>query len=210
MPDLSSPQYQDVRTLTLGGNLRAKKQAVYVEELGGWMNIQQLYADEKAAVLQAATNVKTKSVDFRTLYGGLYVYSLRYPHPEAAPIAPVEPVAPSDFDEGGNKRPISPEEEEKYQEARQIYLKALADFQHPYPMDHPQAGELVFKPVERDMVTQTTPSPILDAIAEPAFTLSGFKKEEIAEKKAFFGKTVEGSMTTGSPRSSGEQTLTNS
>ncbi len=208
MPDTA--QYQDVRSLVLSGGVRPKKQAVYVEELGGWFNIQQLMANEKAAVLQAATNIKTKTADLNILYAGLTVYSLRYPSPDAAPQAPIEPVAPSGFDPGGNPRPIPPDEEEKYQEARQKYLKDLADFQHAYPLDHPHAGERVFNPIERDTVSQMLPSPVLDAIAEPAFTLSGFKKEEIEDKKDFFGKTVVDSTITGLPVNSNEQTPTDS
>ncbi len=212
MPDLSQPQYQDVRSLVLGGGVRPKKQAVYVEELGGWFNIQQLYANEKSALLQAATNMKTKTADLNVLYAGLTVMSLRYPHPEAAPTEPVEPNAPTGFDPAGNPRPISPDEEEAYQEARQKYLRDLADFQHPYPLDHPKAGEKVFNPLDRDAMSQNMPAPIQDLIAEPAFVLSGFKKNDVEEKKDFFEAKagVVDSTITGLPASSTDPTLTNS
>jgi hypothetical protein len=210
MPDLSQPQYQDVRSLVLGGNVRPKKQAVYIEELGGWYNVQQLYANQKAAVLQAATNIKTKTADFNIISAGLAVASLRYPHPEAAPQEPVEPVAPPTIDENGEPRLVSPDEEEAYQEARQKYLKELADFAHPYPLDHPKAGELVFNPLDRDMVAQQLPSPVMDAISEPAMALSGMTKDKLEEKKDFFGRTVVDSTTTSSPTSSDAQTLTDS
>lgn len=207
MPDTSQPQYQDVRSLVLSGGIKAKRQAVYVEELGGWLNIQQLYANEKAALLQAATNIKTKTVDLNTLYAGLTVASLRYPHPECPPVEPQEPIAPSEFDPAGNPRPIPPDEEEKYQASQQKYVKDVADFAHPYPLDHPHAGEKVFNPVERDMVSQMLPSSVLDAIAEPAFVLSGFKKDDVNEKKANLKPTVIDSTTTILPSSSSDQTL---
>ena len=210
MPDLSLPQYRDVRDFVLKSNVRPKRQPVYIEELGGWFTLQQLMANEKSALLQAATNIKTKTVDLNVLYAGLAVLSLRYPHPDSAPTQPVEPVAPAGIDPAGNPRPIPPDEEEKYQEARQKYLKDIADFQHAYPVDHPKAGQLVFDPKDRDLVAQNLPSSVQDAITEPAQLLSGLQKKDLEERKDFFGKTVVDSTSTSLPTSSSEVTLTDS
>src|SRR5579872_848783 len=87
-------EFVDVRSLVLSGGVKAKRQPLYVERLGGWFNIQELYEDEKSSVLQAALEQKTGKVNIGVMYAGLVVHSLRYPHPDAAPQEPVKPVAP--------------------------------------------------------------------------------------------------------------------
>ncbi len=182
-------EFQDIRALVLSGGVKPKSQAVYVERLGGWFNIRELYGDERAAVLQAAVTQKTGAVNLGVLYAGLVVQSLRYPHPDAPPQTPVAP----DPLQGSP----SPEEQEKYDAAEAKYLQAVADFQHPYPTDHPHAGELVFNPTDRDAMNQQLPGQVIEQIAQPAFSLSGLKKEDVEEKKASLNRTiVDGTITT--------------
>jgi hypothetical protein len=191
--------FSDIRALVLGGSVQPKQQALYVERLGGWLNIRELYGDERARVLQDAVVQKTGAVNLGILYAGLVVQSLRYPHPDAAPS---EPVAPDPLPENA-----SPDEEKAYEEAMSAYRQALADYQHPYPMAHPHAGEKVFKAADRDAMHAALPGQIEEQIAQPAFALSGFKKEDVAEKKASLNATVIDGTATTLPLSSDEPTL---
>lgn len=193
--------FVDIRSLVLSGGVKAKRQPLYIERLGGWLNIQELYGDEKSSIIQAALEQKTGKVNLGVMYAGLVVSSLRYPHPDAAPQEPVAPPEPENPTE---------EEKEAYDKALVKYQQALADFQHPYPLDHPHAGEKVFKPADRDAMNQVLPGQVIEQIAEPAFVLSGFKKDEIDQKKVSLRPTVIDSMITSLPSGSGDQMLTSS
>lgn len=194
--------YQDIRSLVLGGGVPARKQAIYVERLGGWLNVHELYGDERARVLQDAMVQKTGTINLGALYAGLVVQALHYPHPAAAPQAPVAPVKPDGT--------LAPEVEAAYAKAIADYQQALADYQHPYPTDHPHAGEKVFQPADRDQLNQMLPGDIIEQIAQPAFALSGLKKEDVESKKDFFSPTTAAiaSTTTTSPSASDAPTPT--
>ena len=181
-------QYQDIRSLVLSGGVKPKAQAVYVDRLGGWLNIRELYGDERARVLQDAVAQKTGAVNLGVLYAGLVVQSLRYPHPDVPPVAPTPPDPLQ-----GNP---SPEDQGKYDQAEVKYLQAVEDYKHPYPTDHPRAGEKVFQPTDRDAMNQALPGQVIEQIAQPAFSLSGLKKEDVEEKKASLNRTtVDGTIT---------------
>src|SRR5579872_1066233 len=88
--------FVDIRSLVLSGGVKAKRQPLYIERLGGWLNIQELYGDEKSSIIQAALEQKTGKVNLGVMYAGLVVSSLRYPHPDAAPQEPVAPAKPDE------------------------------------------------------------------------------------------------------------------
>lgn len=197
-----SDQYQDVRSLVLSGGVKPKQQAIYVERLGGWFNIRELYGDERARVLQDAVTQKTGAVNLGILYAGLLVHSLRYPSPD---VSPVEPTPPEPLQ--GNS---SPEDQEKYDQAEVKYLQAVEDYKHPYPTDHPHAGEKVFQPTDRDAMNQALPGQVIEQIAQPAFSLSGLKKEDVEEKKASLNRTIIDGTITPLPTDSSDPTQSDS
>jgi hypothetical protein len=208
----AQPIYPDVRSLVLGGNVKAKRQAIYVERLGGWLNIQELYGDERAAVLQASIDQKTGRANIGVLYAGLDVYSLRYPHPDFAPAKPVPPVEPGPE--------ATTDELKAYQEALAQYDLDVKWYPlYPGLVDtelginnppHPHAGERIFNPKDRDAFNTTCPGQIIEEIAKPAFLLSGFRKEDIDEKKASLSRTVVDGTITPSPSDSTGTTSSNS
>lgn len=193
-----SDQYQDVRSLVLSGGVKPKQQAIYIERLGGWFNIRELYGDERARVLQDAVTQKTGAVNLGILYAGLLVHSLRYPSPD---VPPQEPTPPEPLKTGA-----SPEDEEKYEAAYVKYLQAVEDYKHPYTTDHPHAGEKVFQPTDRDAMNSALPGQVIEQIAQPAFSLSGLKKEDVEEKKASLNRTIVDGTITPLPTSSDDQT----
>ncbi len=189
---------QDVRSLVLGGGVKAKRQALYIERFGGWFNLQELYGHERGRVLQEAVSQKTKAVNVEVMYAGLVVQSLRYPHPDAAPPYPEAPVAPD--------ATAPTEEQEAYEKALAQYQEDVAKWAvYPGLHDeargidnppHPQAGEKVFNAADRDAFSQNTPGQIIEEIAKPSFVLSGFNPEDIDEKKANLKPTVISSSAT--------------
>jgi hypothetical protein len=54
------------------------------------------------------------------------------------------------------------------------------------------------------------PGQVIDEIAEPAFKLSGFKKDDVDEKKVDLKRTVVDSTITSLPSDSAAPTLTDS
>lgn len=194
----------DVRQLVLSGGVKAKRQPLYVERLGGWFNIQELYGDERARVLQDAVEQKTGRVNLGVLYAGILVQTLRYP---ASDVAPSAPVAPDPLQGTSTET-----EQEAYDKALAKYQADSIAFQEPYPTDHPHAGEKVFDPKDRDAMNASLPGEVISLIVEPSFVLSGFKKDDVAEKKDFFAQKPAGasSTTTSSPSDSSEATSSDS
>lgn len=186
----------DVRQLVLNGEVKPLREAIYLPRLGGWFNIVELYGDERSDVMQNAMNMTTGKLNLKALYAGLAVMSLTYPHPDAKPSEPVAPEPPPDF---------SPDEDfVKYQEDLKKYYKALADFQNPYPMNHPKAGERVFQPTDRAAFGKIIPGGIQEEIGAPAFRLSGFSQADLEEEKKDSTRTINSTSSMLLPSGSGE------
>ena len=213
---MSDTTFFDVRAAVMNGDVKVRNEAIFVDRLGGWLNIQELYADKKSMVLQSAVNQKSGKVDLNVLYAGLSVLSLRYPAPGVTPKAPVLPeTLPATASE---------EDKAKYEQEMNTYKAAVAllqSYKDTYPgyadeqdnvkvFAHPKAGEQIFGWVDRDMFATKLPGGILEEVATPAFALSGFSQEDLDEKKVSSAPTVVSSTTTPSPTSSDGQTLTSS
>jgi hypothetical protein len=52
-----------------------------------------------------------------------------------------------------------------------------------YPLDHPQAGQLVFQPLDREAIGKSLPGGLLTEVAQPIFDMTGLKKEDLDEEK---------------------------
>ena len=213
---MSDTTFFDVRTAVMNGDVKVRNEAIFVDRLGGWLNIQELYADKKSMVLQSAVNQKSGKVDLNVLYAGLSVLSLRYPAPGVLPKAPVLPEAVADM--------ASEEDKTKYEQEMDKYNAAVAllqTYKDTYPgyadetgnvkvFAHPKAGEQIFTWLDRDMFATRLPGGILEEVATPAFALSGFSQEDLDEKKVSSAPTVASTTTTPSPSNLGDQTLTSS
>ncbi len=77
--------FEDLRAKILNGGIKANRKAVYFERLGGWLMVQEPMADKLAEIIQSAVDPKTKRTNIATMFTGLIVHGLRYPHPDARP-----------------------------------------------------------------------------------------------------------------------------
>lgn len=194
------PDFVDIRDFVLSGQVKPKQVSVYVDRLGGWFTLQELMGDEKGDVLNNSIDQKTGRVNIKLMYAELFVRSLRYPVHDGTVPTPIEP-APIDAQ-------ATDKEEKKYEKAVAIYERDLEASTHPYTSDHPKAGELVFKPLDRDAVNLHTPGEILERVAEQAMPLSGFSKADLEEKKVNSNATVIDSTLSPSPNTSDTSTQT--
>lgn len=209
-----SIDYSDIRDLVLRGGIKPNEEAIYVERLGGWLNIRELMSNEKSQVMQQAVNQKTGTVDLDVLNAGIAVRSLRYPAPGVQPKPAVEPEQPADN--------ASDEDKAKYEKDVQAYqaqLALLAQYAVSYPgvsdatgsvavFPHPKAGQLIFQLTDRDAFSKALPGAVLEEIAAPAMVLSGFGQDVV--KKTGSVMTGDSTTTTPSPTSSESPTLNNS
>ena len=195
------PDFIDVRDMVLSGQVHAKKQAVYLDRLGGWFTLQELMGDEKGDVLNNSIDQKTGRVNIKLMYAELFIRSLRYPVQDGEAPQPIEP-APLGVDQTTDK------EQAAYDKALAKYQRDVEASTHPYTTDHPRAGELVFKPLDRDAVNLHTPGEILERVAETAMVLNGLSKSDLEEKKATLNGTVIDSTLSSSQNVSDTSTQT--
>lgn len=189
------PDFIDVRDFVLSGQVQAKRQPIYLDRLGGWFTLQELMGDEKGDALNNSFDQKTGRVNIKLMYGELLVRSLRYPVQDGSAPIPFEP-APLEEDQ------VTIQEQAAYDKALAKYQRDLEAATHPYPNDHPKAGELVFKPLDRDAVNLHTPGEILERVAESAMSLNGMSKEDLTDAKKNLNGTVIDSTLSTSPTNS--------
>jgi len=174
--------YINVREYVLNKQVKVKQQAVWLDRLGGWFTIRELMGDEKGEVLNNSINQKSGRVDIKLMYAELFVRSLRYPDPDAPPVQPVPPALVPDF---------APEKDiAAYEKALAKYERDVMALTHPYPVDHPHAGELVFQPLDRDAMNKVMPGEVLELVAEPAMQLNGLNKADLEDTKKNLTATV--------------------
>jgi hypothetical protein len=179
----------DIRSFVLSGNVEPIRQAIFVQRIGGWYNVQELMADERATVLQAAINQETGKLIFPVLYPALVVYCLRYPRPDTLPPEPVLPEKPEPIGEDASEQ-----DRLAYEAAVVQYKAALAQYKidvaryATYPglgnnPPHPRGGDRVFDPKDREAVARQLPGNVIEEIAMPAFMLAGLDQAEVEEEK---------------------------
>lgn len=194
------PEFIDVRDFVLSGKVKPKQQAIYIEELGGWFTLQGMMGDGAGDVLNNSIDQKTGRANIKLMYAELFVRSLRYPVTDGQPIQPIEPTPLED-------NPTY-QEQNAYDKALVTYQRNLKALTHPYPDNHPNAGELVFQPLDRDAANKTTPGEILELVAEIALSLNGMSKSDLDEKKVNSNSTIIDSTLSPSPNNSDTSTQT--